>query len=1351
MRVTTGEARRGARRHRVRLTADKVVTWNEVTVPAGVALAKVYLGPDPHGLGGFQVAIASAAASPSRQALRELFMARKGRTQIQLVVAVTHDGTVHLFGPDPQAQPIEVPVEQAQRQLQSVLSEPDVLAATERLAGFRKAHDSTATAGFANSGLFATHHIKSNVPKRSDWSALGERARSLLGLRNLVLIQALGFKTHKGPNGTLTLSAGSVAPRAVAVLLDESEHFEAKSTRFQLSPVAFGLAVAARQEVPWLVVLRKDQIRLYPGRDGVGVGSKGQAETYFEIDLSTIETDYAALLPLVFSADALAPDGTTDQLLRDSARYATELGARLRERIYDEIVPPVAVEVAQQLANRAGLRLDAAGLATAYRVTLRILFRLLFQAYAEDRGLLPSGRNEGFDANSLKTNARRLLESESEAFGEAKTIWLDLVQVWDAVDQGNPQWQIPSYNGGLFSTDPERSPEGALIMRIQLPDRVLGPALKSLLIDVNADGVLGPVDFRSLSVREFGTIYEGLLESSLSLAEQDLTVDSSGAWVPANDGDDVVARSGSVYFHTASGERKATGSYFTPKVVVDHLIERSVVPALTAHLDKIGGLLAKGNAATAAREFFDFRVADLAMGSGHFLVAAVDKVEALMRTFLTEHTVPGVTDELLRLANIAKEALGSDDVAKSEVDQVGLLRRQVARRCIYGLDINPMAVELARLALWIHTFVPGLPMSNLDHGLVNANSLTGVGTIDEALDALQPGRDRGAATFFDDVIIDNLASAKTLLLDVANASEANKAEVEEGARLLAQARDAADTARRIFDAAVAARIREIHPGTILDEDSLTRVLAQPEVTQTAERLRPAHMPYLFPEVFLRDRPGFDVLLGNPPWEKLHVEEHQWWGLRLPGLRSLPTRQRDATLSDFRAHRPDLETEYQGEIVRVRAMADAVASGPYVGLGAAHLDLYQAFAWRNWQLLRDGGRSALVLPRGALSGSALTEWRRMILVTGAFESVVFLVNAGGWMFDNVHNSYTVGLTVTAKIDDHVVRFAGPFSSEKEFVAGEGELVDVPGAEFTSWSTAAAFPLIPDPVSAEIFRQMARSPRFGDASEAWEFRPIQGDMNQTADRRVMEVDDGDADGRSPIVTGACFNIWNPDAGLPFAHGRPDVLRPYLANKLARSVVNSRSAYNGLEFDDGVLPMDSARIVFRDIARATDSRTMICCLLPPGVAAVHKAPLVVRRSGGVQAEACLLGIMSSIPFDWVTRRWVELTVSFELLNALPVPRPELPSPIGSRVVEMAGRLAAIDERYADWAAEVGVPIGSVKGSVEKDELIAELDALVCLLYGLSEDQVEHVFSTFHRGWDYEARLDAVLTHYRTWKDKA
>jgi hypothetical protein len=1332
----------------LRLTADKVVNWHDPSAPTGVTTEKVYFGPDPVGLGGFQVAVATAVTAPSRPVLRDLFTARKGRTQTQLVVAVVHDGIVQLFGPDPQAQAIELPIEQAERQLQSVLAESDVLAATERFAGFCKSSSTTGIPGFANSGLFATHHIMTNVPKRADWSDLGKKASPLLGLRRNQLVEALGFSTQPGPNGTLLLSVGKHPPRAVAVLLEDSEQFDTKTHRFQLSPVAFGLALASRQELPWLVVLRKDQIRLYPGRDGVGVGSKGQAETFFEIDLSTIDQEYAALLPLIFSATALATDGTAEKLLSDSGRYATELGARLRERIYDEIVPPLAVEVAWRLATDAGLELDALGLSTSYRVTLRLLFRLLFQAYAEDRGLLPSGRNEGFDANSLKTIAQRLLNADVAEFGDASTMWLDLVQVWNAIDRGNPQWQIPAYNGGLFSTDHNRSPEGALIKKIELPDSVLGPALRSLLIDVTDDGVLGPVDFRSLSVREFGTIYEGLLESSLSLAEADLTFDSGGAWVPAADDDEVVAPSGSIYFHTASGERKATGSYFTPKVVVDHLVERSIVPVLTTHLDRIAAYVAKGDAASAAREFFDFRVADLAMGSGHFLVAAVDKIEALMRTFLTEHTVPGVMEELLRLAGVARDALGTDEVAKSEVDEVGLLRRQIARRCIYGLDVNPMAVELSRLALWIHTFVPGLPMSNLDHGLINANSLTGIGTIDEALDALQPGRRPGEISLFDEILTDQLASAKTLLVDVANASEANKAEVEEGARLLDQARDAADTARRIFDAAVAARIGWIDPGLILDDRSLERVLKRPEVAEAGRELQPAHMPYLFPEVFLRKNSGFDVILGNPPWEKIKIETDQWWGLRLPGLRSMPQKEKNAELKAFRASRPDLEAEFEHEQEVVLALNNVIKKGPF-DLGSGDTDLYQAFAWRNWQLLRPGGRSALVLPRTALSGSALAQWRREILANGSFADVCFIENTARWAFD-MEPRYTIGLSVTEKSDERVVRWVGPFANLRDFLAGASQLAEVPAVEFTSWSNNVAFPLIPDPTSAEVFRQMKKSPRFDRADPGWEFRPVT-ELHATADKSVLDFDTDSARARIPIYTGASFNLWDPDAGMPYAYANQTVLRKVLKDKLAGSLRRSRSAYLGMKFPKGVLPMDAPRIAFRDIARATDSRTMICCLLPPGVSTVHKAPLIVRRSGSPRTEAALLGIMSSLPFDWATRRWVELTMSYELLNSFPVPRPDLEGQIGGRVVQIAASLGAVDDRYADWAAEVGVPVGSVTTQAEKDDLVAELDALVSLLYGFTEDQIEHVFTTFHRGWNYEPRLSAALQHFRAWKGKA
>ena len=176
---------------------------------------------------------------------------------------------------------------------------------------------------------------------------------------------------------------------------------------------------------------------------------------------------------------------------------------------------------------------------------------------------------------------------------------------------------------------------------------------------------------------------------------------------------------------------------------------------------------------------------------------------------------------------------------------------------------------------------------------------------------------------------------------------------------------------------------------------------------------------------------------------------------------------------------------------------------------------------------------------------------------------------------------------------------------------------------------------------------------------------------------------------------------------------------------------------------LPVCRARVAVRDVARATDSRTAIACLLPPGVAVMHAAPYLLRLEGDESDEAFVLGVLCSIPFDWYARRIVELHLTFELLGSMPVPQPDLDDPRRARVVEIAGRLAAVDDRYDVWANAVGVPVGSVT-EAEKPELIAELDALVADLYGLSRDDVEHVFATFHRGWGYQPRLTKVLSYF-------
>ena len=182
-----------------------------------------------------------------------------------------------------------------------------------------------------------------------------------------------------------------------------------------------------------------------------------------------------------------------------------------------------------------------------------------------------------------------------------------------------------------------------------------------------------------------------------------------------------------------------------------------------------------------------------------------------------------------------------------------------------------------------------------------------------------------------------------------------------------------------------------------------------------------------------------------------------------------------------------------------------------------------------------------------------------------------------------------------------------------------------------------------------------------------------------------------------------------------------------------------------------MDRPRIAFRKITSNTNQRTCVSALIPGHVSATEGCQVVLRADASAAAEAFLLGVLSSIPFDWAARRWVEINFNFYVMKSLPVPVYEPGTLLADRAVHVAGSLAAVDGRYREWAAEIGVEVGTAKEEPVKSDLIAELDALVSLLYGLTEEQVRHLFATFHRGWDYQGRLNAVLAHYARWKEVA
>jgi hypothetical protein len=1234
-----------------------------------------------------------------------------------------------------------VDLDQAGRLLQAVLDEANPVAARSRLTGLLQSLDTTSIPGVKNSGLFANHELRTGVPKRADWEDACAIAKTILGTREEELINRLGYTTSAVGAHALVLTGKGPRPEAIAVMLNERETFDANSQRFSISPVAYGLKMAEQTGVSWLILVRGGQLRLYPARIDLGVGRKGLAETYLEIDLPQLTNENAGYLPLIFSATALVDRGSAFQIMASSSQYAVALGVRLRDKVYEDIVPRLAVAVAKQIAGM-GYAMDAEGRDLAYQLTLRIFFRMLFQVYAEDRKLLPYGENEKYDRNALKTIAKDLVENPNQIFDpESFALWDDLALVWRVIDSGDRAWNIPAYNGGLFASDPDLNEHGAIIQRISITNDVIGPCLRALLLDQSDDGEIGPIDFRSLSVREFGTIYEGLLESSLGLAEIDLTLNGESTWLPAEAGDKVVAAAGDIYFHNTSGQRKGTGSYFTPSFVVEHLLERALDPALDDHLAKVGALLDNGDQAGAAELFFDFRVADLAMGSGHFLTSAIDHIEQKMVAFLEEdgHQIPGVANEIILLGNAALAAMG--DLEAVPPDGSSLLRRQIARRCVYGLDINPIAVELARVAIWIHTFVRGLPMSSLDHNLVCANSLTGIGSIDEALDVLVPGRN-GRATLFDATIEDALHASQRMLLDVALLLEIDRKETQAASRAAKKAIAEARSAKLLFDAAILKRIGQ---GALIvgeDPNSISEAASRNEAQAALVPLIPGHMPELFPEVFLRDNGGFDVLIGNPPWEKLKVEEHQWWGLRFPGLRSLPMAQRTARIQDLRRQRPDLVDEYNTDVAGSAAARKVISAGPYPGIGSGDIDLYKAFAWRNWLLARDGAGIGLVLPRGALSGSGTEKWRREILANGTFSDVVIGTNTRGWLFSSIHQQYTAGMICVRKGGaDRNVHFAGSFYSQDEFIKGRESLAVVPAAEFVTWTGTASFPLIPDKISGEVFRQMRKSPVFS-LKDGFEFRRVR--ELESADKHLFNTNLAKPDSNIAVLTGSSFYLWSPDFGDPYAFVMGDAIDEILT-KVIRSTSQARSAYSGLKirsFAD--LPMNKARIAFRDVTNATNTRTMIPCLIPAGVTAIETAPCLLRLQGDEVDEAYVLGVMSSIPFDWYARRVVELHITMEVLDSLPLPRPAEFDPRRQRVVELAGRLAARDERFAKWAEVVGVPIGSFTTTQEREVAEAEIDAIVAHLFGLRRTQLSHIFSTFHRGWSFQSRLDATLSFF-------
>lgn len=1338
------------------LPTIKARSWEPEWLPEGWVAGERYTSASV--TAPFEVVVAHALAAPRVADATRVWKGRHGGRALDVLLAVIHGSTALVVGISDASHRGSVPLSRVAACCSDAMTATQPTALRSALAPLF-AEEPTAAEGLTNKGLFATHALTTFGQRHPDaWAAAVERARGVRERSGTDVLTHLGWSV--GMHGDAYVLRTDDEAHAVAVLLEGDEVFDRPSLRFGLgtSPVEHALALAAKQKVAWVQAVQGKRIRLYPVPHDLGVRRTG-VTSYTEINLARLGDDELGYVGLLLSPEALRDGGTAFQIVEESRIRATELGARLRERIYVDVVPSLAEAVARRMTP-AGEALDERGLSDAYHRTLVILFRTLFVAYAEDRDLLPlvGPHAAGYDRVALKNRASEWARSVPTFSHTATDLWDDLRAIWSAVHDGSTEWGIPAYGGSIFDDTLE---DRLTLAGLTLTNAEIGPALLAMLVDKDIDDEPGPVDFGALSVREFGTIYEGLLESSLSTAPVDLTIDKNSVYVPAKKGESVVIRGGEVYFHNASGARKATGSYFTKEFAVSHLLSTALAPALDEHLSLVKKLMDSDRAADASQKFFDFRVADIAMGSGHFLVGALDVIAERMSRFLTENPLHPVADELESLRSQATESLASvgRDADAVTLSQESLLRRQIAKRCLYGVDINEIAVDLSRLALWIHTFVPGLPMSSLDYHLIQGNSLTGIATTAELLEVLEPGVANATAaggfaqSFFRDEIIEGQREGSSGMRRAALLSEATVAQAAEAAILRSEAEETLKPVVAVYDAAFAGRLRKAIPEADLPEiritaasgwDALVDAGSHPAVRALVADLDPVHFPVRFPEVFERELPGFDVLLGNPPWQEVTVEEDKFWGMHDPHLRATASADSASRINSLRKSRPDLVAQLTASIRAAAEMRRALLAGQFPGMETGDPDLYKAFVWQFTRLARREGRIGIITPRSLYTTKGSAPWRKDTL-TQSSTDIIFVFNEAEWMFTDVNPGWGIALTTMRTCSDNAtLRTGGPFRDFDSFVDSRDSLSQISLSRLAEVDPQLCVPTLDGAASLQLFSQLIRNPSLGGDREDFCLRP-HTDLHASNDGRDRFFTNDNMDHPVYNHTNIGHLVFDSAAG-PFNFVRFEEVVDELFRRRLATYRRSNSPFFGISKQQAEtrdsLPVLNPRIAFRDVVHSGNSRKSWAALLPARTVLTNKAPYLIFTKGDLCTQSYVLGMLSSSTCDWFAHLRVGLNMNFFILNSLPVPVYQPDDSRFSRLSMLAGRLAlGVEGDYGAWSS-FGDP---VVDTAERAALIAEADAISALLYGVPRSLLGEIFHD-----DSRPELTTVLDHFDRWSDQ-
>lgn len=763
------------------------------------------------------------------------------------------------------------------------------------------------------------------------------------------------------------------------------------------NPGARVVSLLESSEAPWVIVTNGKIWRLYSAK------AHSRATNYYEIDLDetlAMEDPNEAFryFWVFFRAAAFIPSQVVrngqsrtlsflDELIEESEDYAKGLGERLKDRVFEEVFPHFAkgfieylrsqppitdpyqsalLPAAQQLALKK--EPDEGFRRQVFQGTLTFLYRLLFLLYAESRGLLPVKEERGYWEHSLtrmkeeiKEKAGNLVDDApqklGQAYGEHSTVLYDrLLELFNHIDRGSREMNVPLYNGGLFISHPEaddHSPEAEsarFILANKIPDRYLVLGLDRLTRDEDPkrhDLVF--IDYKSLGVRQLGSIYEGLLEFKIRVAPEKMAVvqgKKTEEVIPYQEAVETkrkiltigrgrnaaerVYHSGDVYLENDKRERKATGSYYTPDHIVKYIVQNTVGPVLEEKFETMRSLFREAQQAYRSAlkraeafrkqgmkpddpakvannyrklvdELFELRVLDPAMGSGHFLVEAVDficdRILGQKEGFLQAFPWNPVTAFLqeTRQAILADMERQGVTIDASRLTDINLLKRHILKRCIYGVDLNPMAVELAKVSLWLDCFTLGAPLSFLNHHLKCGNSL--IGTTVQEVEAELVTKEKQTFSMFGGPF-QGLLSATAFVEELRRLPDATIEQAERSHALYEQFEEAMAPYKVALDIWVSRYF-----GNKLAQEYLTLIGQNyaEEIRSGGKGLLPEyreviikaaeisgekrffHWDLEFPEAFVdleiktwkrRDKQGFDAVFGNPPYISFYSRHSQ---------------------------------------------------------------------------------------------------------------------------------------------------------------------------------------------------------------------------------------------------------------------------------------------------------------------------------------------------------------------------------------------------------------------------------------------------------------------------------------------